>query len=117
MSRHRADELSLQALHDDAGLQPERTTLAWSRTLLLWVVVACTFLRWIQTEGLLGILLALVSLLTALYLGLTQRRRYRRSAQAIRTERHRADVASVMLMGAMVVCLAAVSLWAVLERL
>ena len=82
--------------------------------LLLWVV-ACIFLRWMQTRGWLGTLLAVLSVLAALYIWVTQRRRYRCSAHAIHTGRLRADVASVVFTGVMVAFLAAVSLWAVLD--
>lgn len=115
MARRRADVHPLQAPHDDAGLQPERTSLAWGRTLLVLLVVACIFLRWMHTQGWVGAVLALLSLLAALCIWLTQRRRYRRSARAIHTGgRLRADVASVLLTGMVAVCLAGVSLWAVL---
>lgn len=117
MNRRRPDVHSLQAPHDDAGLQPERTSLAWGRTLLVLWVVACIFLRWMQTRGWLGALLAVLSVFAALYIWMTQRRRYRRSAHAIHTGRLRADVASVVFTGVVVACLAAVSLCAVLGRL
>lgn len=32
--------------HDDPGLQPERTSLSWSRTLLALVLVSTLFVRW-----------------------------------------------------------------------
>ncbi|MDP9691333.1 UNVERIFIED_ORG: Flp pilus assembly protein TadB [Pseudomonas mohnii] len=117
MTRHRPDVPALQAPHDDAGLQPERTSLAWGRTLLVFWVVACIFLRWMQTEGWLGAVLVVISVFAALYIWTTQRRRYRRSAHAIHSGRLRADVASVLFTGVVVACLAAVSLWAVLGRL
>ncbi|WP_454827350.1 DUF202 domain-containing protein [Pseudomonas veronii] len=114
MARRRPDVHPLQAPHDDAGLQPERTSLAWGRTLLVLLVVACIFLRWMQTQGWLGAVLALLSVFAALYIWMTQQRRYRSSAQAIHTGRLRADVVSVLFTGAVVACLAGVSLWAVL---
>lgn len=107
----------LPAPHDDAGLQPERTSLAWERTLLVLWVVACIFLRWIQVEGWLGTLLAVLCVIAVLCIWMTQRCRYRRNIQAIHTGRLQADVTSVLLMGAMVACLAAVALWGVLGRL
>lgn len=88
--------------------------MAWGRTLLGLLVVACTFLRWLHTRGEWGTVLALFSLFAALYIGLTQRRRYRRSARAIHTGRLRADVVSVLFTGLVVVCLAGMSIWAVL---
>ena len=82
--------------------------------MLVLLVVACIFLRWMQTQGRLGAVLALLSVFAALYIWMTQRRRYRRSARAILAGRLQADVTSVLFTGGVVVCLAAVSLWAVL---
>lgn len=43
----------------DAGLQPERTSLAWQRTSISFVVVSLFFLRWAGEHG------ALVSVVVA----------------------------------------------------
>ncbi|MDD2056651.1 DUF202 domain-containing protein [Pseudomonas sp. GD03860] len=117
MARRRHDMPPLQAPHNDAGLQPERTSLAWGRTLLVLWVVACLYLRWMQTRVWLGAMLAVLSVLAGLYIWMTQRRRYRRSANAILTGHLRADVVSVLFTGGVVAGLSAVSLWAVLGRL
>jgi len=39
------------ATHDDSGLQPERTDLAWGRTSMAMVVAAAVFLRWLPHHG------------------------------------------------------------------
>ncbi|MHC6225188.1 DUF202 domain-containing protein [Pseudomonas sp. X10] len=67
----------------DAGLQPERTTLAWRRTLILLVLVACLALRCLRLHPLLigtGIALATLLALAAL---VEQRRCYRRAHQGL----------------------------------
>ena len=38
-------------LHQDPGLQPERTLLSWTRTLLLMLVVGGFFIRWAPYYG------------------------------------------------------------------
>lgn len=114
MSCRRADTCPLRASHADAGLQPERTFLAWGRTLLVLLVIACVFLRWIQIRGWLGAMLALLCLLAALYIWVAQRRRYRLSVLAIHTGYLRANVRAVLFIGMMVASLAMMSMWAVL---
>ncbi|MCY1272435.1 hypothetical protein D9M69_242750 [compost metagenome] len=113
MARH-LDDCPARRPHDDAGLQPERTSLAWGRTSLALLVVACFFMRWMRWHGWLGGALALLCLFAALYIWVTQRRRYRLSASGIRTGLLRADVASVLFIGGVVACLAVSSAWAVL---
>lgn len=71
------------ALHGDPGLQPERTALAWARTMMALVTVSAIFLRWLPHHGMPVLLLVGVSLATAAGIYLTQRRRYSASAQGI----------------------------------
>lgn len=82
--------------HQDPGLQPERTTLAWGRTMLSLVAVSATFLRWLPHRGLPVILLFGISTATATAIYLTQRRRYRISANAIRQERADASTLAIL---------------------
>ena len=39
------------SLHSDPGLQPERTTLAWTRTVVAMLVVGAVMLRWAHLYG------------------------------------------------------------------
>lgn len=82
--------------HGDPGLQPERTTLAWGRTMLVLVTVSAIFLRWLPHHGLPILLLFAVSSAAALAIYLTQRRRYSHRAQGIASESVEADVSAVL---------------------
>ncbi|QGZ31229.1 DUF202 domain-containing protein [Stutzerimonas stutzeri] len=101
-------------LHEDPGLQPERTSLAWGRTLLTMLTVSALFLRWMPYHGaFVGTLVAL-SLITALGIWTTQQRRYMRSASGVKSGRIHADAASVLWLGAAVSVLAALGLYTVI---
>lgn len=70
----------------DPGLQPERTTLSWSRTGLALVTVSAVFLRWVPHYGLAMLLLPLVTLLCALVIVWTHNRRLNRGVAGIQGE-------------------------------
>lgn len=74
----------------DPGLQAERTELAWRRTQLSLLVIACLALR---GQDLAVLLVALASV-ALLWLG--QRRRYRRSLAMLRDECGRAQLSAVL---------------------
>ncbi|MET4592170.1 putative membrane protein YfcA [Arthrobacter sp. 754] len=82
--------------HGDPGLQPERTSLAWGRTMMALVTVSAIFLRWLPHHGLPILLLFAVSAGAAAAIYLTQRRRYRASARGIRQEKVDADTSAVL---------------------
>ncbi|WP_306367657.1 DUF202 domain-containing protein [Nocardiopsis sp. CC223A] len=77
----------------DPGLQPERTLLAWQRTLVLLVVVGLLFLRGELTEGatsvpqappVLRMALMIAFLFVAASVGLHLWLRWRRSREGLR---------------------------------
>lgn len=103
------------APHPDSGLQPERTSLAWGRTLLALIVTACFFLRWMQWHGWLAAGLALGCLLLALFVWVMQRLRYRAGATGICNSRLAPALPSVLLVGLGVAAMAAVSIWAIAQ--
>lgn len=82
--------------HGDPGLQPERTTLAWGRTMMALVTVSAIFLRWLPHHGFPILLLFAVSTAAAGAIYVTQRRRYRASARGIRQETVDADTSAVL---------------------
>ena len=102
------------AVHNDPGLQPERTDLAWRRTALTLVTAACIFLRWMPHYGWFVGTLVAASLLVALGIAVTQRRRYHRAASGIGTGAVTASVRSTAAIAGSVVVLAALGIYTVL---
>lgn len=84
------------ALHQDPGLQPERTSLAWGRTMMALITVSAIFLRWLPLHGFPVLALFTVSVASAGTIYFTQRRRYRASSHGISTGRLGADAAAVL---------------------
>lgn len=70
----------------DRGLQPERTTLSWSRTGLALVTVSAVFLRWLPHYGPGMLLLPLLTLVCAVVITMTHNRRTHRAVAGIRAE-------------------------------
>ncbi|WP_091424558.1 DUF202 domain-containing protein [Arthrobacter sp. OV608] len=82
--------------HGDPGLQPERTSLAWGRTMMALVTVSAIFLRWLPAHGLPILLLFAVSSSAALAIYVTQRRHYSASSSGIARENVDADITAVL---------------------
>ena len=101
-------------LHDDPGLQPERTSLAWGRTLLTMLTVSALFLRWLPYHGVFVGVPVAISLATALGIWTTQQRRYRRSASGLKSGRIQADALSTLWLGSAVFLLGALGLYTVI---
>ncbi|MDO5618196.1 DUF202 domain-containing protein [Kocuria sp.] len=94
----------------DPGLQPERTTLAWNRTLMAFVVVAAFFLRWSGEQGGVVIVLFAGALAVALSIWATQRRRYSHRTHVMRATTGQPTVGPTLALGAAVVLLGAAGL-------
>ncbi|KLU11068.1 MULTISPECIES: DUF202 domain-containing protein [unclassified Kocuria] len=100
--------------HADLGLQPERTTMAWGRTLMSFVVVSAVFLRWLPQHGPFVLVLFGLAVLTAGSIYLTQRPRYARSARGISREESAPEAGAVLATALAVLVLGALGVWVVL---
>ena len=102
-------------LDGDPGLQPERTALAWGRTVLTLIAASAMSLRWIPDQG--PFVLAMFGLTVATGTGIyaTQRRRYRRSVEGIRAGHLTPDTAAVFWTAGACVVLGALGVWLVLS--
>ena len=115
MSRRRPPRTPFSLSHDDPGLQPERTLLAWRRTLLTLIVICTIFLRWIPHFGLIALLPIIVSLAASLLIQIALNSRYRKSARGLRNERIPAPLREVVVLGATVMVLSVVGIYAVMS--
>lgn len=100
--------------HQDPGLQPERTALAWGRTALALVVAAAIFLRWMPHHGWFAGTLVALALATAVAIHFTQKRRYRLGSAGISAEAGQPNTAAALALSLAVVLLGAVGIAAVL---
>lgn len=104
------------AAHVDPGLQPERTSLAWTRTWLLLVTVSAIFLRWVDYYGLVLLLLPLGTSAVALWLAARQRLRLHRSVRSISGEEIPSDPFRLLVLVAVMLVLGGVGCWLVLAH-
>lgn len=101
------------SLHQDPGLQPERTVMSWDRTLLALFVVAAMLLRWYTEVGLATLIPAGLCGAAAWAIHVTQRRRYTTQAVGIAAERVEADVFAVLWTVVLVVAVAVLAVLAI----
>lgn len=100
--------------HDDPGLQPERTTLAWGRTVLAFITAAAICLRWVSHHGVFVLVLFAVAVGAGAAIYLTQRARYTRSSSGITVEKIAADVLGVLALSLATVVLGTLGIYIVL---
>ena len=98
----------------DVGLQPERTTLSWSRTSLAALVAGFMGVRWYAHMGPLLMLATALTFVGALWVTTTQRGRLRRMAESFE-ERQPPAVVPVVTMTLMVVAIAVIAIIVVLR--
>lgn len=82
--------------HGDPGLQPERTSLAWSRTIIAYAAVALLTVRIIDRLGPIALVALAVTGVTCLTIVLGQPLRYRAAVRSIGAESGSAAVRSVI---------------------
>lgn len=102
------------AAHDDPGLQPERTTLAWGRTVLALITAAAICLRWVTHHGVFALTLFAVAVGTGTIIYLSQRTRYTRSSRGITEETVAADATGVLGLATATAVLGLLGLYVVL---
>ena len=94
----------------DAGLQPERTALAWTRTALAMIIASMTLMRW-SVDYPETVMVAIVALLV-LGLGIigVNRSTYRRQANALSRSEAQPNTATVALSTLMMLLLGSIGL-------
>lgn len=100
--------------HQDDGLQPERTLLAWRRTVLSLVGASVFFLRWVGHHGLFASSLVVLSLTAVLAIWFSQRRRYRISTLGIANDQLPAPCAEILALSLTAVAIGGLGLYVVL---
>lgn len=96
--------------HQDPGLQPERTDLAWTRTAVAYSLCSAVLLRWAWVFGAPVFFLVVLLLGIAAMIYLTQRHRYRRQVAGINRGWTQANIAGVLLMSVSMVIFGVVAL-------
>jgi uncharacterized membrane protein YidH (DUF202 family) len=100
--------------HADAGLQPERTWLAWRRTLLSMVGASLLFLRWVPHHGAFALVLVGLALATAIGIGVRQQQRYHQGIAAMNSGTPAAPLVEVFTLALACAVLGLLGLYGVL---
>ncbi|PVZ19643.1 MULTISPECIES: DUF202 domain-containing protein [unclassified Pseudomonas] len=107
--------MALQRGHADLGLQPERTLLAWRRTLLSLAGASLLFLRWVPHHGVFAYALVALALCTAGGIWLGLQGRYRASVRGISENRAVAPLAQILALGLACMCMGGLGIYVVVR--
>ena len=88
--------------------------MAWGRTTFSLTVAASIFLRWMPHHGWFAATLVAASVMSALAINLTRKRRFHRAIMGIKDEAITPDVASIAAVAASVIVLASLGIFTVL---
>jgi uncharacterized membrane protein YidH (DUF202 family) len=99
----------------DPGLQPERTSLAWSRTVLGYLVVATICLKAAPQLGPVGIVSAAAYLTVAVAIACSTTTRYHRDVRSMHTQQSRPPLRAVVALSAATTALSAHLLWLLID--
>lgn len=91
--------------HEDLGLQPERTALAWVRTLASMMAIAVMFLKWIPDYGWLVLPPIIFASAVLLWVLFGSQRRYQQGVVGIAHDSIRAPLCEVIVLGGSVAVL------------
>lgn len=103
-------------VHADPGLQPERTSMSWTRTAVAMLVVSLILLRWAHVFGPWVLALIVLTLLATIYVVLSNRAAYTREVAGIAHERVDPAIGRIAVMTATVFLLGVGSLVLVVLR-
>ena len=98
----------------DAGLQPERTALAWQRTAISFLAASLLFLRWATQHGPVVAVVVALAALTATWTFFHTRTRLRRVAHHFPAPGLEPATGEVLVVTAASAALGAAALWVVL---
>lgn len=105
-----------QLLHNDPGLQPERTILAWNRTTVSLAVCTAIILRWTNVYGATILIPVGFLVVLSLFILVTQRLRYQQQALGLARERVPPNLIGVVTMTATLMLFGAAGIFFVLAH-